>query len=83
MINSVKESPLMTTLTLTAKEAALLEAIQKGMDEPGCGWLHELGPETKETAGVLGSLVKRGLVFSHKEPPTTPGSPPSYWVELA
>jgi len=48
---------------LTVKETALLTAIQEGMDEPGCGWLHELTSESSRSfAGVLGSLVKKGLV---------------------
>lgn len=70
----------MTTITLTDKEATLLKAITEGMDEPGCGWLHELADETHETAGVLGSLVKKGLVTSHKE--KTKGYPPAYWVQI-
>jgi hypothetical protein len=65
---------------LTPKEEALLAAIAEGMDSPGSGWLHELAPETRETAGVLGSLVKKGLVVSHKE--VEAGLPPCYWVEL-
>ena len=68
---------------LTEKETALLASIEEGMDEPGCGWLHELAPETHETAGVLGSLINKGLVVSHQEPPTAPGYGPAYWVELA
>jgi hypothetical protein len=68
-------------IALTPKENALLSAIMEGMDEPGCGWLHELADETRSTAGILGSLVKKGLVTSHKE--TNPGYPPCYWVELA
>ena len=66
---------------LTAKETALLNAIKEGMDNPGCGWLHELADETRSTAGILGSLVKKGLVLSNawKEP----GYPTAYWVELA
>ena len=65
---------------LTEKEINLLSAIQKGMDQPGCGWLHELAPETKETSGVLSSLIKKGLVTSYAD--KTPGSPTAYWVEL-
>ena len=57
----------MTSITLTAKEQALYAAIVAGMDEPGCGWLHELAPETRETAGILGSLVKKGLVTTFVE----------------
>jgi hypothetical protein len=57
----------MTAVSLTAKEQALLAAIAEGMDEPGCGWLHELADETRETAGVLGSLVKKGLVTTRAE----------------
>lgn len=66
---------------LTPKEQTLLAAIQEGMDEPGCGWLHELADETRATAGVLGSLVKKGLVVSTACP--EPGYPTSYWVALA
>ena len=67
------------TQKLTKKEAALLEAITEGMDQPGCGWLHELADETHETAGVLGSLIKKGLVHSYKD---TEGPVPCYWVSL-
>ena len=71
------------TTELTPKEQVLLDAIKHGMDEPGCGWLHELAEETRSTAGVLGSLVKKGLVVSTKFPPEAPGYGPSYWVELS
>jgi hypothetical protein len=79
MINSVQGRTL-AQVTLTAKEHTLLTAIIDGMDEPGCGWLHELAPETKETAGILGSLVKKGFATSHQE--TTPGYPPAHWVQV-
>jgi hypothetical protein len=67
---------------LTLKESALLAAIAEGMDEAGSGWLHELAPQTLATNAVLGSLIKKGLVHSHKEPGNFPGMPPAYWVEL-
>jgi hypothetical protein len=72
-----------TAPALTVKESALLAAIAEGMDEPGCGWLHEVTPFQNDhsTAGVLGSLVKKGLVLSHKDTDGVPGVP-SYWVEL-
>jgi hypothetical protein len=70
----------MTEINLTKKEQALLESIKEGMDQPGCGWLHELADETHETAGVLGSLVKKGLVVSHKEKER--GYPPAHWVQV-
>jgi hypothetical protein len=66
----------MSAVTLTTKEQTLLAAITEGMDEPGCGWLHELADETRETAGVLGSLVKKGLVTSIVEDGCS-------WVALA
>ena len=72
--------PRPAALPLTEKEQALYNAIAEGMDEPGCGWLHELADGTRATAGVLGSLVKKGLVHSHKE--LNPGYPTCYWVEL-
>lgn len=71
-------------MTLTTKETALLAAITEGMDEPGCGWLHEVEPFNNDhvAAGVLGALIAKGLVTSHEEPPTAPGYAPAYWVEL-
>jgi hypothetical protein len=70
----------METVSLTIKEQNLLDAIKHGMDEPGCGWLHELADETRSTAGILGSLVKKGLVTSSGF--REPGYPTAYWVEL-
>ena len=73
----------MENTTLTDKEAALLAEITAGMDEPGCGWLHEVTPFQNDhvTAGVLGSLIAKGLVVS-TETEATPGYPPAFWVEL-
>ena len=73
----------MNTTNLTAKEQALYDEIARGMDEPGCGWLHELDPFNNDhvCAGVLGALIEKGLVTSHEE--KTPGYPPAYWVALA
>lgn len=73
----------MQTFNLTDKETKLLNSIKDGMDEPGCGWLHELDPFNNEhvCAGVLGSLISKGLVHSHEE--QAKGYPPAYWVTLA
>ena len=70
--------------TLTEKEQALLDGIKEGMDQPGCGWLHEVTPFNNDhvTAGVLGSLIEKGLVTSIEDEENTPGCPPAYWVEL-
>jgi len=53
--------------TLTSKEKQLLLLIEEGMDEPGCGWLHELTDVTPSSKGVLGSLVKKNLVRTFNE----------------
>jgi hypothetical protein len=66
---------------MTNNERALYDAIAQGMDEPGCGWLHELADESHATAGTLGSLVKKGLVTSSAI--REPGMPTCYWVSLA
>ena len=68
----------MDTPTLTAKEAALLAAVKKGMDEPGSGWLHEINPFDSDhvAAGVLGSLIAKGIVRSDED-----GG--AFWVTLA
>ena len=79
-IDYMENNQTQMTIQLTAKETSLLSAIKEGMDNPGCGWLHELADETRATAGILGSLVKKGLVTSHAE--KTPGYPTAYWVEL-
>ena len=65
---------------LTPKETVLLNAIAVGMDEAGSGWLHELAPSTKETAAVLGSLIKKGLAESFDE--REPDMPTCYWVTI-
>lgn len=72
------------TITLTDKEQALFDSIKEGMDEPGCGWLHEVTPFNNDhvTAGVLGSLIEKGLVTSNEYEETAPGYGPAYWVEL-
>lgn len=67
-------------MKLTDKEAALLNSIAKGMDTPGEGWLHELADESRSTAGVLGSLVKKGFAQSSEE--NEPGMETCYWVEI-
>jgi hypothetical protein len=68
-------------IALTLKETALLSSIVEGMDEPGCGWLHELADESRSTNAVLGSLITKGLVTSTKF--KEKGEPTCYWVELA
>jgi hypothetical protein len=72
------------TVTLTAKETELLTSIADGMDEPGIGWLHEVTPFQNDhvTAGLLGSLMGKGLVLSTEDDETAPGYPPAYWVEI-
>ena len=70
------------TSTLTEKESALYNAIVEGMDEPNCGWLHELAYRAGFTnehsaAGVLGSLIKKGLVESMED---DEGDELCYWV---
>lgn len=68
-------------MTLTTKEQALYDSIAEGMDEPGCGWLHELSPFQNDhvAAGVLGSLIEKGLVVSSEE---RDGRQVCYWVAL-
>ena len=67
-----------TTTPLTDLEQTLLDSITQGMDEPGCGWLHELNPfqNDHQAAGVLGSLISRGLVVSTHE------EGDCYWLQL-
>ncbi len=52
---------------MTTKETALFTAIEKGTEaQAGAGWLHELATPGRSTNGVLGSLVKKGLVTATK-----------------
>lgn len=70
-------------MKLTAKESTLYEAVKCGMDSPGTGWLHELTPggwSNRTAAGVLSSLIRKGLVTSHMEPGE--GNNQCYWIEL-
>ena len=73
-------SPLFKTMILTHKEHLLLSSIEEGMDEPGCGWLHELDPfnDSHVCAGVLGALISKGLVHSYQDEE----APDCYWVTL-
>lgn len=48
-------------LKLTRREKALLAVIP-----PRGDWLHEIAECSHETAGVLGSLVKKGLATSEE-----------------
>ena len=68
-------------MKLTVKEQALYDSIVEGMDQPGCGWLHEISPFSNDhvTAGVLGQLITKGLVTSYQDEE----SPDCYWVEIA
>ena len=60
----------MTSETMTEKESRLLDAIKAGGDEPGCGWLFDFGDAAdlhgKELSGVVGSLVKKGLIWTEQ-----------------
>tara|TARA_R100001510_G_scaffold5123_1_gene4036 strand:- start:1169 stop:1507 length:339 start_codon:yes stop_codon:yes gene_type:complete len=73
-----------TIKNLTDKERELFNAVIEGMDATGCGWYHELVARTEtleddhSTAGVLGSLVKKGLVESELHFT----GPDCYWVKL-
>jgi len=69
-------------MKLTEKETTLLDSIKHGMDAPGSGWLHELAPaawSNRSAAGVLSSLIRKGLVHSHKHTDT---GVTCYWVTL-
>lgn len=67
-------------MNLTLKEQKLFDSIQRGMDNPGSGWLHELNPfsSDKECAGVLSSLIKKKLVTSYQDE----DFPGCYWIEM-
>jgi hypothetical protein len=55
---------------LTSKEQTLLAAIQEGMDEPGCGWLHEFpsGVVMQNSYYDDGTIVIGGTVFIDTDP---------------
>jgi hypothetical protein len=81
LANSPRFSIMTTSYaSLTAKESALFAAIVEGMDEPGCGWLHELVEPSRSAGAVLGSLIKKGLVDSNRDDNGAPSA--CYWVSL-
>ena len=57
----------MSNEIVTPKELSLLKKISAGMDQPGSGWLHEIGDGSRSEAGVLGSLLKKELATSYEE----------------
>ena len=67
-------------MKLTDKEQLLYNSIWQGMDQPKCGWLHELDPfnNSRMCAGVLSSLVKKNLVRSIQDEENKK----CYWVEI-
>lgn len=56
---------------LTEKETTLFNEIRKGMDRENCGWLHEIAPRCgmkgKTLSGVVGSLIKKGVIHSYED----------------
>tara|TARA_R100001440_G_scaffold24346_2_gene39691 strand:+ start:670 stop:963 length:294 start_codon:yes stop_codon:yes gene_type:complete len=78
-----------TIKNLTDKERKLFYAVVAGNDDPGCGWYHDLlhmagMEEDHSSAGVLGSLVKKGLVDSEDQHDAgmLGIEGPLYWVSL-
>ncbi len=69
-------------MILTDKEQQLMKSIIEGMDEPGCGWLHELNPfmNDRVCAGVLSALIQKGLVRSDLYQDRDCDD--CYWIEL-
>ena len=74
------QATVTATVSLTVKESALFASIAEGMDEPGCGWLHELAESSRSLSAVLGSLVRKGLVDSDRDDNGAPSA--CYWVSL-
>lgn len=56
-------------ITLTEKETSLFYSAVNGMDEVFTGWLHELNHnlENASVAGVVSSLVKKGLITTQHD----------------
>ena len=73
-----------TIKNLTEKETKLFQSVVKGMDARGAGYLHEIADESLSTNGVLGSLIKKGLVTSEDQwdEGMLDVSGPLYWVEI-
>jgi len=71
------------TTTLTDKEEEAMKAFRYGMDEPNCGWLHEIAPfEGKTLSGVVSSLVNKGLITSDAECINQDPSNVCYWIQV-
>lgn len=71
----------MKNTRLTELEKFVLDGTHRGMDEYGCGWLHQLTIQTlsdHQVAGCIGSLEKKGILTSHHEL----GTPGCYWIKL-
>jgi hypothetical protein len=74
-------------MNLTVMETNALKSFNEGMDQPGCGWLHEMGfadengktVEGKRLSGVISSLVKKGVICTVIDEVETPDC---VWVEV-
>lgn len=68
-------------INLTEKEKIILDATHYGMDDYGCGWLHELKIQNlseHQVAGIIGSLTQKGLVSCEEDDETDN----CFWVHL-
>ena len=70
----------MNIITLTEKEHSVLTTIHTGIDGECGEWLHELEFDFPEdtVAGVIGSLVKKGLIICATDSHSTD----CHWIEL-
>lgn len=70
-------------MKITPKEQQAMDAFKRGMDEPNCGWLHEMAPFSgREMSGIMSSLVKKGLVSCTSEIINQDPSNVCYWVQV-
>ena len=58
-----------TPIVTTDMEQYVLGQVTEGMDRPGCGYLIHITDDRytpRQYAGIIGSLVKKGLITSEE-----------------
>lgn len=70
-------------MKITHKEQQAMDAFRHGMDEPNCGWLHEIAPFSgRQLSGIVSSLVRKGLISCTREIINQDTTNVCHWIQV-